>query len=76
MTWAWLRIEDIKSLNTLCPFEILTKVFEIAVNMRKQSNSTKSKAGYLKTNIQRTEGRGNRIEQMEGEEKDERKGKG
>lgn len=40
------------------------QVFEIAVNMRKLSNST----GYLKTNVQKMEGKENRIEHMEREE--------
>lgn len=52
------------------------QVFEIPVNtcMRKLSSSTKSKAGYLKTNVQKMKGKENRIEHMEREE--ERKGKG
>lgn len=58
-------------------FETGTKksqVFEIAVNMRKLSNSTKSKEEYLKTNVQKMEGKENRIVHTEREE--ERKGKG
>ena len=49
-------------------------MFEIAVNMRKLSNSTKSKEEYLKTNVQKMEGKENRIVHTEREE--ERKGKG